>query len=302
MEALIQGLSGWQLGLKHHCKRRGYCQVPVYYFGLHYFYIQWETAWKLPPQRTGPFPFWSASPGFTWSPHGCGSEFSHGCILPVCSISQENGPVLAIPPCQAPSSEHKNKPMATINFCSDLWKSSAQSTQFNSQAKNLYSSWTVQSSLQDLLSRMEATSFKATVTLAQPRTFRIDVTAVQFLHLKHITTLRPPKSMRVLDWGHLPHPPQAISAHGYDFEFLACFPGFQDFQSLTCSLFAFSASSTLSLSPSDTFAVSSCTWASSFFLLCSDSALTCCSTFTSQASSLLSDSKPCLFFSRFALN
>lgn len=111
----------------------------------------------------------------------------------------EKWALLAIPPCQAPSSEHKSKPVATINFCSDLWKSSAQSTQFHSQAKNLYSSWTVQSSLQDLLSRMEATSFKATVTLAQPRTFRIDVTAVQFLHLKHITTLRPPKSMRVLD-------------------------------------------------------------------------------------------------------
>lgn len=72
--------------------------------------------------------------------------------------------------------------------------------------------------------------------------------------------------------------------------------------SLTCSLLAFSASSTLSLSPSVTLAVSSCTWASSFFLLCSDSALTCCSTFTSQANSLLSDSRPCLFFSRFALN
>lgn len=29
MGAIIQGLSGWQLGLKHHCKRKGYCQVPA---------------------------------------------------------------------------------------------------------------------------------------------------------------------------------------------------------------------------------------------------------------------------------
>lgn len=70
----------------------------------------------------------------------------------------------------------------------------------------------------------------------------------------------------------------------------------------TCNLLAFSASSTLSLSPSETLAWSSWTWASSFFLLCSDSALTCCSTLTSHASSLLSVSRPCLFFSRFALN
>lgn len=110
--------------------------------------------------------------------HCCGPEGSQGCILLFCSISQKNKPVLAAPPCQAPHLEHQSKPVATSNLCSSLWKSSAQSLQFHSQAQNLYFSWTVQSSLQDLLSRMEGTSFKATWSLPQPRTFRTDVTAV----------------------------------------------------------------------------------------------------------------------------
>ncbi|PWA32648.1 hypothetical protein CCH79_00012517, partial [Gambusia affinis] len=63
-----------------------------------------------------------------------------------------------------------------------------------------------------------------------------------------------------------------------------------------------SLSSPLARSISVARATNSCSWPSTFFLLYSDSVLVCCRLFTSQASSLLSLSKHCLFFSRLALN
>lgn len=59
MGSWIQGLSWWQLGLKH--QRKGYCQVPsLVILGYATYGILWETAWNLPLRRTRPSPFWSA--------------------------------------------------------------------------------------------------------------------------------------------------------------------------------------------------------------------------------------------------
>lgn len=70
----------------------------------------------------------------------------------------------------------------------------------------------------------------------------------------------------------------------------------------TWSLFERSASSPLARSTSVALDTNSCSWASSFFLLCSDSVFACCRLFTSQVNSLLSFSRLCLLFSRLALN
>lgn len=70
----------------------------------------------------------------------------------------------------------------------------------------------------------------------------------------------------------------------------------------TWSLFERSASSPLVRSTSVALDTNSCSWASSFFLLCSDSVFACCRPFTSQVNSLLSFSRLCLLFSRLALN
>lgn len=65
--------------------------------------------------------------------HCCGPEVSQAGILPFCSIPQKNEPVLAAPPCQAPSLEHQSKPVATSNFCPSLRKT--QPNLLNSTAK-----------------------------------------------------------------------------------------------------------------------------------------------------------------------
>lgn len=69
---------------------------------------------------------------------------------------------------------------------------------------------------------------------------------------------------------------------------------------LTCSLVTLSASSVRTRSPSVNLTCSSCSWASAFFRLCSESPLPCSRTFTSLASSPRSFSRVCFAFSRLA--
>lgn len=80
----------------------------------------------------------------------------------------------------------------------------------------------VQSSLQDLLSKMEGTSFKATGTLPQPSTFRIDVTAVQ---------LSPPEAHHHF-WHPLLRSPPTSATFLHMVTTLSSLPVFQDFR--TC--------------------------------------------------------------------
>lgn len=71
-------------------------------------------------------------------------------------------------------------------------------------------------------------------------------------------------------------------------------------QELTCSLVTLSASSVRTRSPSLNLTCSSCSCASTFLRLCSESPLPCSRAFTSLASSPRSFSRVCFAFSRVA--